>query len=317
MLEYRCIEESLFSINQNCFLGELMNIKWFVLLSCILFKAPCFCLTPSDMQKFIKEYSASPEKHIGWSKIIYAIEKDFDDDLARFYIEKEGFVNPIYKRQKNWRQDNSPIQQNNVLITCLRKNKLELIHAILQSKNPPMIDAKECWFAKDMYSRTEEIKERRILNIAIEECTNSLELVQTLLDYGADLNSVETYKSDPYGCGNSKSINYSRTPLEAAIIVKKYDIAKYLVERGATFNGKLPLIITYGDLDLLEFFLQIGASPYEGLETSVRLRDKEALILLLNYGANPLSVIDLAVQIDDQEIIDILMEAIFKDQSEI
>jgi ankyrin repeat protein len=283
-----------------------MCMRWLILLSCLVFKTSCFCITPSALQQFIQEYNSSPERQYRWSKAIYAIEKG-NDDIALFYIEKEGIGDVIYNSGNTSDHNNrNSIHQRNVLITCVRQNKFEIIHAILQSKSPPKIDAVEYWlvFDRPTDNRRRPTKEKRILNIAIEECSNSLEAVKMLLDYGADINLRESH-------------GHGRTPLETAISTKKYDIAKYLVEKGAVFTGILPAVIQYGDLDLLEFFLQRKIPPNEGLESAVRWRNKEALILLLDYDANPLWMLDLAVQLGDQEIIDILMNAIFKNQAEI
>lgn len=163
---------------------------------------------------------------------------------------------------------------------------------------------------------TLKIKERRILNIAIDEIDNSIEVVSLLLEHGASINACENYSIEPKReRPNSPHFVYSRTPLTAAILAKKFDVAKYLVERGAIFNGILPTVVKTRDLDLLEFFLLKGSSPYEGMETAIKTRNRDAVIMLLNFGVNALSFLDMAVEVGDQEIIDTLMSIILNEEN--
>ncbi len=254
---------------------------------------------------------------LDWSKAIYAIERDLDE-IALFYIAREDIGSLDYdSRSRDFRDDKTPLYKQNILITCIRKNKIDLFNAILNSKfNLTNLDATEYWiiWRYQPLNMQVRIKEKRILNILIEEYENCFDLVKTLIDYGISLDTPEIYCVEEIITPDWMPVPiYTRTPLSAAIQSKKYDIAKYLVERGANFNEILPEAILYGNLDLIEFFLLRGLSPYEGMQTAIYMNNKAAVILLLNFVADPLSFLDLAIQRGNQEIIDIIMNVIFNE----
>ena len=74
-------------------------MKIFFTCLCTLIHMACFgAINPAEFQKFIKEYSNSYEKNsLGWSEIVYAIEKDYNDDMIIFCNSKFRIYETIYK----------------------------------------------------------------------------------------------------------------------------------------------------------------------------------------------------------------------------
>jgi len=285
-------------------------VKLFIFCSLLMIHISSYALESIELKKFISNYNVSNEKALNWSKAIYAIENDLDE-IALFFIKKEGVGGPNYDSRSLYfnGKDKTPLYSKNILITCVRKNKINILNSILNCKYPPNIHAEEYWIVWDDIFRknTVKIKEKKILNISIEESSNSLEIVKILVNSGIELNKPEHYATEPKYDLRPLYV-YSRTPLEAAIMSKKFDVAKYLVESGANSNGIIGYAIKYGDLDLIEFFLLKGASPSGALQAAIDNNNKEAVIMSLNFGADPVHLLDYAVQKGNQEIIDILID---------
>jgi ankyrin repeat protein len=94
---------------------------------------------------------------------------------------------------------------------------------------------------------------------------NHLELAKLLIDAGADVNQMEPYS--PFGDSLEKRVrraNYS--PLEMAVFHKRWDLAEYLLARGANID------IETGDGERLVKYFR-------------RLERHDAVEWLINHGA--------------------------------
>ena len=88
------------------------------ILLCFYFfvQSSCFAsVIPSEFQQFIKEYSNSNEKFLNWPETVYAIEKDFSDEIVIFCINKIGLGSLTYSsRQEEWQNDKSDIEYKKI-----------------------------------------------------------------------------------------------------------------------------------------------------------------------------------------------------------
>lgn len=251
-----------------------------LLLSClfIFFSIPCFGeVTPDAFQKFLREYLVARDvkEKTYWSEITYAIEKDYDE-IAMFCLDNLYLGDINYMNLGHY---------YNLHCLCVRKNKFEILEAIL-SKYHHIPDGTE--FYTTQKTGGLRLKERRILNIAIEDRSNSLEWVKLLIDYGANIHLCEDYRTGN-GLGD---LHYYRTPLAAAVFANKLDVAEFLLER--------------------------KANPSDALITAVTSRNAPALVLLLNYGADPYHgngwILNEAIKLGYDEMVDILIDAYFSKQ---
>jgi ankyrin repeat protein len=298
-----------------------------ILLLFVLFFMPCFAaVTPGDFQKFLQDYSSSAERAY-WSETVYAIEKNYSDEMVVFCLKKIGVDDPVYtsKLINTSPRDGEETEYKNILITCIRKNKPEILDQILSLKPYWKVNVSEHF--KHYYSNygLQKIKERKILNVAIEDSENSVEFLKILFKYGVDVNNSENYITHPYYYNYQKGEDHIRSPLISAVIKGKLEDVKLLLTMGAYSNISVPqrdsplyLAISNDHLDIAETLLENNAHTFDGsLHYAVTFGKKDAVILLLNYGADPLlryqnkTAIEIATQFNNLEIIDILMAVIF------
>jgi len=238
-------------------------------------------VTPIAFQQFVKEYyTAKDTGNFSWSEIAYAIEKDYDE-MALFCVENLP-LGPL--EQQGYVAYNSPSAKVcQLYCRCVIKNKLDLLRALCNKYPEINPDGSEYLLKYNMYGN-QRLQERQILNIAIEERSNSLEWVKLLADFGADLNKSEDY------CSENGTDTRSRTPIEAAIYTNKLDVVEFLLER--------------------------KVDPNMGLGIAVNRQNKEAVILLLNFGGDPYynngEILQSAMRLGYFEIVDLLTAVYFR-----
>lgn len=134
--------------------------------------------------------------------------------------------------------------------------------------------------------------EWRPLGAAIEELEfdGSVEIIQLLLNYGADVNA-------PY-------IKSKLTPLHAAMFVENIEVIELLLKAGADPNAlsdedrsPLRFAVEQDNLEMADLFLKYGAKKtindsggfcgYTALGLAVRKLNIQMVELLLNAGADP------------------------------
>lgn len=321
----------------------------------------------SDITNFLKKYEESEEKRIlHWPEIAYAIEKDYSDEVALFCMEnflKKEDPTQINTRSsmlyfasnadKDRRIDGSETCRKSVLITCVRKNRPNILKALLQKYEDCFLkhnrpdrtlqrnffrdktveySLKHYWIHPLSVKTPQKIKERYILNIAIEESEHSELFIGILNCFaGIDVNFVETYEV-PQSPGYLLHSQHMRTPLCAAVMKGKEKDVQLLLENGACPNPRnpsqvrgygiqLPLYtaIHQGRPDIAEMLLKHGADPKGMLAHALSFLSKQKrsiaiqiIKLLLSYGANPKEVLKEALLMDDQEIRSLILNAIDK-----
>ncbi len=228
-------------------------------------------VSPTTYQRFLREYTETKKSgKFDWSEVAFAIEMNYDE-IAMHCLEKLPLGNIDYTCFE--------IERRNLLLTCVKKNKLDILIAIFD-KYPNIKANGSEYVINQRKIGPARIQERQILNVAIDR-DNCLEWVKLLADFGADLNKCENHFVFPNAIGYK---SYDHTPLQEAIFKNK--------------------------LDVLEFLLERGINPDTGLYIAVTCRNIEALTLLLNYGADPYayngSIIREAIELEDIEMVDIL-----------
>src|SRR6185295_6009449 len=153
----------------------------------IFISSNCFGdLNPTEFQQFYKEYTNSQEKQtLGWSEIVFALEKNYNDDIIIFCQNKFGLYDLTYKSKIIKKNSNVEAEEfKNIIITCIVKNRPETLKYILEKTTPIQINASE-YTKKNTHPVNAKVKERKILHIAIEDSDNSLNFLQILCGYGA------------------------------------------------------------------------------------------------------------------------------------
>ncbi len=248
-------------------------IKITILHLILLINTCCFGdITPTTYQRFLREYAETKENgKFNWSEVAFAVEMNYDE-IALYCLDRLPLGNIDYTCFGT--------QRRNLLLDCVKKNKMDILIAIL-NKYPDIKANGSQYVVNQGKIGPPRIQEEQILNMAIQR-DNALKWVKLLADFGADLNKSENHFIFPNSIGYK---SHDRTPLQEAI-----------------FRNKL---------DILEFFLDQGVNPDTGLYMAVvTRRNLEALVILLNYGANPYayngSIFNEAIELEDTEIVDIL-----------
>lgn len=188
------------------------------------------------------------------------------------------------------------IYRKHPCLTAITQGKVFLVSLMANTNNSPpyypkmCIDNLEEYWEKYFDSDTRrDIVERRVaLQIAITDCPNSYEMVQTLLNANVWVNSWNSFRLDP----KTKCSQF--TPLTYAILEKRLDIAKLLLDNGAHINNEhvdknqtLCQSIRMGFLEGVLFLLEHGARvDKEILWEAIHQNDLNALILLLTARAS-------------------------------
>jgi ankyrin repeat protein len=215
------------------------------------------------------------------------------------------------KKILSWGNSKNDIDVYNIFITCIRKNRYDLLKILLMyfpdhrysifeyriSYKPRYVQSK--------YYETSIAYERNVLNIIIQEKDNLYNYLDLFIYHNTDINSTD--------------MPGSVTPLNLACIKQEVDLVTYLIEKGARPTSyHLRWAFENNFLHLSELILNkanylINSSE---LEHAIFIKNKDAVRLLLNKGADPLPTtvnktpLDVALEVNDLEIIDILMEAI-------
>ena len=152
---------------------------------------------------------------------------------------------------------------------------------------------------KNGVSPNESISEApywRPLEAAIEEIENggNIEIVKSLIDYGADINA----------CSNQPEKISHLYPIHCAVFNDNYEVLKLLLIRGAdpnvkTDDGEMPLnwAVENQKYDMAELLLKYGADKQinffgghggmSALDHAVQNLDIPMITLLLDAGADP------------------------------
>jgi|694.fasta_scaffold04531_23 hypothetical protein len=286
-------------------------------------------VTKESFQNFLKDYFSSKEKTI-WQEVIYALEKDYDDDLIIYSLNKFGLQSPVYLSRKlsghtsidfkdrrihwdNYTEDKSPVDVKNILITCVRKKRLHLFEELLyyfSSKYKDAISEYRFEYYTNAYNYI-PVYERRISNIIIRETSNYMDYLMMLVNYF----NINVYTISIFNFSDYPTNVY---PIELAFEKLDSELIKYLFDNGSrddvTIKGRSLFFwsILHNRADIAEILLE----KHPGNATSflfdaITLKNKDAIILCLNYGADPLKPLELAFEINDPEIIDILMAVVY------
>ena len=277
---------------------------------------------------FIKAYSQSEEKKQGWSETAYAIEKDYDNDVVLFCIQKLGVQNPIYTvKYPNPQVAPDGRIFKHVLITCMRKNRLDIFAVLIDKVNPN--EAREYARRDALYrgcSQFDDANERRILNIAIEEIDNGIDFLKILISRGINVNQEEYYKEILPNNRELKDV-YRRTALITAILKEKVKEIELLLNANADVNkqgnGSMASYPGYGNrpvdhsirirrVDILALLINKGAILDEScLISAIYQRSVEALRLLFKSGVQATSLtLQSAIQSESKELVDLVFNQI-------
>lgn len=306
----------------------------------VLISTSCFAVvTQESFQFFLKDYFSSNERTF-WPETIYALEKDYDDDMIIFCLDKFGLKSPIYlsrnatgdfvKKLVGWGNNKTPIDVKNLLIECVKKKRLSLLKVLLPyfSENDIRyiseyrLSYDPQYKPKGGYTDTKIEYERQVLNIVIREVEDCLEYVELFLQYGVYVNSQDFPERN--------------TPLSEAFAKLNKPLIKFLLDNKANpnvpFASNLHVVywefhplnllhwtIEQNRLDLAEMLLEKGTciDADAKLSFAISIRNVNAVILLLNFGADPLNKrgiktpLELAFEVNDPEIIDILIAVIY------
>lgn len=218
-----------------------------------------------------------PNKHKYWIKTINQIisNKDYPDLLnyTKFSLELLDLSNnelplPIIKHIMK----NTKIPSFELIVTSpkiSKSNKKNMI-TLLLDENLIKISHKNPQNADLLYIATNY---------------NEYEIVELLLDKGANINSI--------------NVTTRSTPLHMAVFKNNYEIVKLLVDRGANIHIKdirgdevIHLAVDHADCNIIQLLLDKGANPNSKnlknitpLNKSITQRKTEAAKLLLKYGA--------------------------------
>jgi len=249
---------------------------------------------------FLVDYSKSQEKNIGWSAVAYAIEKLYDDKLVLFLIKTYGVGELEYaSRIKSWQKNPNDIECKNILITCVRKDRLLLFKEILSSK--PNIDVNQILeytmrFAPTLpanpYPVEHRVKVSRILQIIIRESQNAFDYLELLFNKAANANFPEHY------CTSANTNPFNSYCLCEAIKIGSLELVKYLLRKGALPNtvgsrsdqpSAFQLAVSTNRLDIAETLIQEmrNTDKLKYLYIAIKENDLEVAKLLLKYGTNP------------------------------
>jgi ankyrin repeat protein len=305
----------MFKYSKKCFVA--------ILLSLFAFSASLCAVSKLELQNFIKEYEASDTN---LTPLRYAVEQDFDE-IAVFYA-KEHY------------DDSHP----SIAIQIIRKGKISLLKRFLDinKKDSNVHERISIDYQKYRAQIHFSIKvcdlfeKRNALMIAIEELSSPLDLEVTklLVEYGADLNDID-FHTLAFFNNNALLWTYKINPLGAALYYNKWEIAMYLISRGAqnlracyfeTDLGKkldeksyqtkgyafdvepLAFSIEKGNLEMAELLMNHSYSP-NGLEIAIKNNNIEAVNLLLSYGFKPsISHVHLALNLGFYDIADLITD---------
>lgn len=252
----------------------------------------------ASLKAFFEEYNEREEKW--WPRLAYAIEKGHVD-IAEYLILKgdpvtiyfaESWPSPI----GNDKFQNRDCYYKHPFLTAISRGYVDLV--ILMMHNVSDLSKAEEY--KRVFSRKyAEYHEYTVLDrknaliVAITESPKSFEIVDALLNYGLNVNEVFCYGK--YNANaNSRDfipfIDYTgKTPLKAAVELKKLDVAELLLTHKADVEQLAPLYM------------------------AVEKNDLEGVVLLLNYGADPLkgdpSPLDIAMKENRTQMVNVLLNA--------
>lgn len=305
----------------------------------ILISANCFSsLTRESFQDFLKDYYSSNERTL-WPEVIYALEKDYEDDLIIYCLDKFGLQDPIYisrqlsrhssiefeKKRIHWdnyTEDKSPVDVKNILITCARKKRLHLFEVLLchfSNKYKKSISEYRFEYYRAGYNYL-PVYERQISNIIINEIDNYMEYLKILIRYY----NINIYTISIFNFSDGSNIY----PIELAFEKLDSELIQFLLDNGSRYDVNIKgrslffWSIQNNRADLAEILLMKNsgnATPY--LIDAITLKNKNGVILCLNYGADPsasisrgngiITPLEIAFEFNDPEIIDILMTVIY------
>lgn len=301
----------------------LYRLLWLftTIFPCVASSTP---VTITEFNAFLQLYNSSQEKLEGWGSIAYAIENNYNL-MAEFLINKGENFDIYYKIKFKDNENRENIYRKHPFLTAIAQGKIFLVSLMANTDNSPpyyprmCIDNLEEYWEKYFGSTTiRDIVDRRgALQIAITDCPNSYEMVQTLLNLGAWVNTWNNFQHDP----KEKCL---LTPLTYAILEKRLDIAKLLLDNGAKINNEhidkknqaLNQSIRIGFLEGTLLLLEHGARiDKEILWEAILQNDLNALVLLLAYSASSnvnLEMITYASTNCSEGILNALMEVYVK-----
>jgi hypothetical protein len=260
-------------------------MKNIVLFLCVFTNFCCYGkVAQASLDAFIRDYVESNEKkEFDWPEVTYALEKDYDDDIVLFCLENfNSSLDQHYQKEIGdfW----SDKYFHHLAVTSLRKNRLVIFNALVVKMGDDhtlitkAYEVEQLWDVKYHPGAILKSKAIPILNIVIEECDNSLELVDLLIDLGVDINQIVF-----------ENLITKSTTLVSAINKQKLDVVGFLIEKGANDFNK-----------------------YLGMRAAIRNNDKDAVILLLASGVIPdKSTVNYSLNAEDPEIADLIIAAYF------
>ena len=133
--------------------------------------------------------------------------------------------------------------------------------------------------------------DRPILNYTVKY--SSIDYVQLLIDYGADVNKIERY--GPQNTALSVAFS-SNNPFDPYPITDYLEKAKLLIKHGAQVNKKIDLLLYYcihlkNAIPILEFLLENNANinppNSDLLHDALSIHNPKLLPFLLEKGADP------------------------------
>lgn len=147
------------------------------------------------------------------------------------------------------------------LYIAVKKGELSLVQLLLKKGANPNLRSRECNY-RDLFGQY------KAANRSPLEAVKTLELAKIILEAGAD---------PRWGSYEVTDTITNWTPLYRAILAERYDIAKYLVEKGANIN-------LYDDMNGKHVFLRLLSERKDSRANALRS-------LLLSKGAKELSFV--------------------------
>jgi len=246
----------------------------------------------SQRYRIFKYLDISMYCNASYDDIVYIIEKyDIQEPLllnASIETCREDIFKYLLNCNKNYFLHKDYQADVGLVISAIRYNASIVNKLILDYK----IDI---WNPPKGITMVEHLS--RIWPEAINEYR--MDFIKTFIDHGADIN-ISLYgnawtNSDRTNLGSSLEYHMWYTPLTYAIGAGNFDIARYLISRGAEmdYNHFLPAVFAAVRYSLDPRLQQKMIDQYNGIDSSITrqkdnyVRMRSNLLFVIQHGANP------------------------------
>ncbi|MBM9502228.1 hypothetical protein JWG44_18390 [Leptospira sp. 201903071] len=172
----------------------------------------------------------------------------------------------VLEKESGWNKSN---ECEPPLSTAARFGNMELLKILLSKGADPNFRAKGCAQESALILEGVLISKDRFFTAThtpLSQAVNS-EVAKILIAAGANPNFGGYRQNDPSG----KGLSFYQSPLYVAILNRKYDLAKYLIQRGASIEIYNPLT---GENELELWFTSVGVRSKKDQEFFQFLKSK-------------------------------------------